>query len=213
MSTNNRSRVKRSPKRGIYDRKEIYKILDQNFLCHVALIYENSPLNIPTMYGREDDHIFIHGASVSRLIQSLENGVDVCISIAQVNDLVLARSAFHHSMNYESVVIFGRATLVDEKLKNHALKVIYDHLIPGRWEEVRPPSDTELKATKVIKIEMVDVSAKSRTGGPIDDKEDYELPIWAGNIPYIHSFLQPQTDPLMQANLPIPESAAKKVAK
>lgn len=213
MQNSNRSQVKRSPKRGIYDREDIYQILDTHSLCHVALIHNKAPVVIPTMYGRSGDSIFIHGASVSRLITELEGGVDVCVSVAQINDLVLARSAFHHSMNYESVVIFGKAKLVGDNEKELALKRISDHLIPGRWEEVRKPNSKELKATKVIEIEMIDVSAKARTGGPVDDKEDYALPIWAGNVPVLHRYGMAKTDDKLEHDLGIPESVQRLVKK
>lgn len=206
MKRTTRSTVKRVPKRGIYDQKEIHRLLDKQFLCHVGFVHQNTPVVIPTMFGRDQNTIYIHGASVSRLVTELEKGIPVSISVAEVNGLVLARSAFHHSLNYESVVLFGTGTLVEEERKTHALKCISDHLIPFRWEEARQPSPKELKATKVIQIPIDEASAKVRTGGPADDKSDYALPIWAGVIPLVHQLDQPIPDPLMENSLPVPRS-------
>lgn len=206
MSNTDRAKVKRAPKRGIYNRKEIYKILDNEFLCHVAFIHHGAPVVIPTMFGREKDKIYIHGASVSRLTSELSKGIEVCVSIANVSGLVLARSAFHHSLNYESVVIFGKGREVLDDDKEKALKIISDHLILGRWEEVRAPNIKELKATKVIEIEILDISGKSRTGDPIDDKEDYELDIWAGILPIIKKYGIPKADKKLNKNISIPKS-------
>jgi nitroimidazol reductase NimA-like FMN-containing flavoprotein (pyridoxamine 5'-phosphate oxidase superfamily) len=158
------------------------------------------------MYGRDGDKLYIHGASVSRLMTELETGQDVCISVAQVNGLVLARSAFHHSLNYESVVVFGQGKLVPDHRKVEALKAISDHMLPGRWEEVREPSAKELKATKVIEVEIDQASAKVRTGDPSDDKADYELDIWAGVLPMTHGYQPPIADKLMDKDLDLPAS-------
>ena len=150
---------------------------------------------IPTLYGRSGDQLFVHGASVSRLMTELEGEIELSISVAKTKGLVLARSAFHHSLNYESVVLFGKGSLIsktDEKL--HALKSVSDHLIPGRWEEVRQPSAKELKATKVIAIPLEEATAKIRTGGPVDDKADYELDIWAGELPVVEKYGSPIAD-------------------
>lgn len=206
MGKTGKAKVKRAPQRGIYERAEIYKILDNEFLCHVAFLHNGYPVVIPTMFGRYGDKIYIHGASISRLTTELSKGIDVCISVANVSALVLARSAFHHSLNYESVVIFGKCkeVLADEKFK--ALKIISDHLIPGRWEEVRTPNDKELKATKVIEIEIMEISGKSRTGDPIDDKEDYDLDIWAGILPVEKNYGFPKPDKKLKENISIPKS-------
>lgn len=194
MNTTQKSKVKRSPKRGIYDQETIFKILDSQFLCHVAIVHKGVPVVIPTMYGRSGDSLYLHGASVSRLMKELEKGEAMSLSVANVSGLVLARSAFHHSLNYESVVVFGTGKLVDDQRKEWALKVISDHLIPGRWEEVRAPSEKELKATSVIEIKIEEASAKARSGAPIDDKPDYELDVWAGEVPLIHRYVTPIPD-------------------
>lgn len=209
MKNSPKSKVKRAPKRGSYDPNEIYRILDKHYLCHIGFLHNGAPIVIPTMFGRKNNTLFIHGASVSRLVNTLELGIDVSISVAEVNGLVLARSAFHHSLNYESVVLFGTGKLVDEHKKEMALKVISDHLIKQRWEEVRPPSQKELKATKVIQITIDEASAKVRTGGPIDDKKDYELDIWAGVIPIVTNYAQPEVDTNGVQHLSTPQSVLK----
>jgi nitroimidazol reductase NimA-like FMN-containing flavoprotein (pyridoxamine 5'-phosphate oxidase superfamily) len=209
MEKRKKSKVMRTPKRAVYDRKIIYDLLDSQFHCHIGIIQENYPVVIPVMYGRKGDNLYIHGASVSRLITEMEKGIKICISIANVSGLVLARSAFHHSLNYESVVIFGLGELVSDEEKVGALKIISDHLIPGRWEEVRKPNAKELKATKVIKITIEEASAKIRTGGPKDDKPDLDLEVWAGILPIQKSFGKPVRDPHLKYRIQIPESIRK----
>lgn len=209
--SNSKSTVKRVPKRGIYDRETIYKILDNEFLCHVGIIHNAYPVVIPTLYGRKDDYLYIHGASVSRLITEVEKGIDVCISVANIRGLVLARSAFNHSANYESVVIFGKGQLVNDEEKIEVLKIISDHTIKGRWEEVRQPSAKELKATKVIKISIDEASAKVRTGDPVDEKEDYILDVWAGILPIEKKFGKPIPDIKLKSDILLPESAKNKL--
>lgn len=204
-----KSKIKRTPARGIYDKEEIYKILDKEFLCHVGFIYQHYPVVIPTLFGRKGDELYVHGSSASRLIKSLATEMDMCLSVAGVSGIVLARSAFHHSMNYESVVVFGRGKLVPDSEKEDALKIISDHILPGRWEEVRKPNRKELKATKVIRIRIDEASAKRRTGDPKDEKEDMDLKIWAGVLPVIKSFGNPQPDSNMVKKYSLPESIRK----
>lgn len=204
-----RSKIKRAPKRGHYDKKTIYSILDAGQICHVGFVHHHHPAVIPTIYGRKDDKLYIHGATVSRLIVELEKGIDISLSVAHVDGLVLARSAFHHSMNYRSVVVFGKAKQVSDDRKYDALKIISDHLIHGRWEEVRQPNAKELKATTVLEIQIEEASAKIRTGGPIDDKEDYDLDVWAGVIPYENLALIPIPDSQLKAKVEISESVRK----
>ena len=206
MKNSERSKLKRAPKRGHYDKKTIYKILDAGQICHIGFIHNGRPVVIPTIYGRSGDKLYIHGATVSRLIVELEKGIDISLSVAHVDGLVLARSAFHHSMNYRSVVLFGTAKLLDDQEKNGALKAISDHLITGRWEEVREPNAKESKATKVLEIEIDEASAKIRTGGPIDDKEDYELNIWAGEIPLKKMPMEPVEDEMLKVGIKVPKS-------
>lgn len=202
-------KVTRSPKRGIYDKESIYKILDNDFLCHVGFNHNNYPVVIPTLYGRKKDYVYIHGSSASRMMKNLEVGIDVCITVTQVDAIVLARSAYHHSMNYSSVVLFGKATKVegDEKLK--ALKIISDNIVKGRWEDCRAPNALEMKATMVLKIKIDEASAKVRTGPPGDEKEDYELNYWAGLLPIEKSFGTPINDPLLDKNIAIPKYLVK----
>jgi nitroimidazol reductase NimA-like FMN-containing flavoprotein (pyridoxamine 5'-phosphate oxidase superfamily) len=181
-----RTTLRRLPKRGVFERAEVYQILDEGFICHVGFIAEGKPVVIPTSYWRVEDDLYIHGSAASRMLTSLEDGLDVCVTVTLVDGLVLARSAFHHSINYRSVVAFGRAQVVadaDEKLR--LVEYFTNHIIPGRWSEVRAPNDAELKATLVLKLPLKEVSAKVRTGPPIDDEEDYKLPIWAGVLPLL----------------------------
>ncbi len=179
-----RTQVKRLPKRGVYDKAQVYAILDEGFLCHAGFVVDGQPYVIPTGYARADDQLFIHGSAASRMLRTLDRGVRVCITVTLVDGLVLARSAFHHSMNYRSVVILGEARLLtDPREKMEALRRFTNHMVPGRWEEVRQPTEQELKATSVLKLPLNEVSAKVRAGGPVDDEEDYALPVWAGVIP------------------------------
>ena len=155
-----KTKVKRIPKRGAYDKDTIYRILDNDFVCQIGFVYNNYPVVIPTIYGRKGDNLFFHGASVSRMLQTMEKGVQVSINVTKTNGLVLARSAFHHSLNYESVTIFGNATLVDnDKDKIDALRVITDQIIPERWNEVRLPNKKELNVTKVLQLKITEASA------------------------------------------------------
>ena len=206
MEPTNKTQVKRAPKRGHYDQKTLNEILDASQICHIAFMHNGHPVSIPTLFGRYGNKLFIHGASVSRMMIELEKGLDISLSVAHVDGLVLARSAFHHSMNYRSVVVFGNAIIVPDKYKMEALKAISDHLIPGRWEEVRPPNKKELKATKVLEIPLDEASAKIRTGGPIDDKEDYELDVWAGVLPFKNLIQEPIPDARLKSGIDVPQS-------
>lgn len=176
--------VKRLPNRGSYDRETIHAILDEAFICHVGFVVDGQPYVIPTGYARIAGDLYIHGSSASRMLRNLAKGVDVCITVTLIDGLVLARSAFHHSVNYRSVVILGKAELVeDTDEKNKALEAFTEHVIPGRWLDIRWPSELELKATSVLKLPIEEASAKIRTGDPKDDEEDYELDVWAGVLP------------------------------
>jgi nitroimidazol reductase NimA-like FMN-containing flavoprotein (pyridoxamine 5'-phosphate oxidase superfamily) len=191
-----RTTIKRLPKRASYDRETVYGILDEGFVCHVGFSVDGSPYVIPTGYGRDGDQLYIHGSAASRMLRTLEQGIPVCVTVTLLDGLVLARSAFHHSMNYRSVVVFGVASVVnDAEEKLRALLAFSEQVIPGRWKEVREPDENELKATLVLKLPLSEASAKIRTGPPIDDELDYELPVWAGEIP-LH----------LQAGSPVPDS-------
>ncbi len=190
-----RTQVRRLPKRGHYDPAVIHSILDEGFICHVAFVHEGAPVVIPTGYARSGDTVYIHGSAASRMLRTLEQGVAVSIAVTLLDGLVLARSAFHHSMNYRSVVIFGTAIAVtDPEEKNAALRLFTEQVVPGRWAEVRPPTPQELKGTSVLKVALDEASAKVRVGGPVDDEEDYALPIWAGVLPLKIAVGEPVND-------------------
>ncbi|MBE9207653.1 pyridoxamine 5'-phosphate oxidase family protein [Nostoc sp. LEGE 06077] len=179
-----RSTVKRTPQRANYESETIYQILDEGLVCHIGFIANGQPFVIPTAYGRVEDTLYIHGSPASRMLRSLQQGIDVCVTVTLIDGLVLARSAFHHSMNYRSVVIFGKATLVrDTEQKLAALQAFTEHVILGRWQEVRSPNHQELAKTIVLSLPLTEASAKIRAGGPIDDEVDYQIPVWAGEIP------------------------------
>jgi hypothetical protein len=179
-----RTQLRRLPKRGWFDRETIYKILDEGFVCHVGFSIGGKTFVIPTGYARVGDRLLIHGSSASRMLREMSDGVEVCATVTLIDGLVLARSAFHHSVNYRSVVIFGVASLLSgEEEKIEALRAFTEHIIPGRWQEVRPPSKSELAATLVLSLPIQEASAKVRTGDPVDAEEDYALDVWAGVIP------------------------------
>ena len=179
-----RTRVARLPKRGDYSRETVEAILDEGFICHVGFVVDGHPFVIPTGYARIGNTLYIHGSAASRMLRTLAGGVDVCVTVTLVDGLVLARSAFHHSINYRSVVVVGQARLVEDvEEKTAALRAVTEQIVPGRWDEVRWPNDQELKATKVLALPIEEASAKVRTGPPIDDEEDYTLDVWAGVLP------------------------------
>jgi nitroimidazol reductase NimA-like FMN-containing flavoprotein (pyridoxamine 5'-phosphate oxidase superfamily) len=203
-----RTTLKRLPQRGNYDRELINQILDEGFICHVGFAVDGRPFVIPTGYARMAEKLFIHGSQASRMLRTVGWGIDVCLTVTLIDGLVLARSAFHHSMNYRSVVVFGNARVVDnpeEKLE--ALRALSDHMIPGRWEDVREPTERELQLTTVLSLPLAEASAKVRTGPPIDDEEDYELPIWAGVIPLGLVADEPINDPRLPGNSEPPKYA------
>ncbi len=184
LTPSQRSQVKRVPKRGNYERQVIYDILDEALICHVGFIANNQPFVIPTAFGRVGDKIYIHGSPASRMLRSLSQGIEVCVTVTLLDGLVLARSAFHLSMNYRSVVIFGTAEIVkDPEEKLQALEAFTEQIISGRWGEVRSPNSGELQGTLVLSLPLDEASAKVRTGMPIDDEADYNLPVWAGILP------------------------------
>jgi len=205
-----RTTLKRLPKRGVFDRKLVYRILDEGFICHVSFAVDGQPFVIPTGYARIADQLYIHGSQVSRMLRTLAQGIDVCIAVTLVDGLVLARSAFHHSVNYRSVVIFGRAAMVEEKeAKLAALFAFSEHVIPGRWNDVREPTEQELKATTVLSLPLLEASAKVRTGPPIDDEEDYALGVWAGVLPLKLVAGEPINDPRLQESIEPPAYTLK----
>jgi uncharacterized protein len=203
-----RTRVVREEERGIYDRETAYRILDEGFLCHVGFVVEGQPFVIPTSYGRKDDALYVHGSAASRMLRNLKESVPVCITVTLLDGLVLARSIFNHSMNYRSVVILGKATLVDQpEEKLEALHLLSEHIIPGRWADVRQPNEKELKATSVLHVPIEEFSAKVRSGPPIDDEEDYSFPTWAGVVPLELKTGEPIDDARLLAGQAVPEYA------
>jgi uncharacterized protein len=205
-SPSERTRVKREPQRGAYERAEIDAILDAGLVCHLGFVHDDHPFVIPTLYGRIENEVYVHGSSASRMLRTLKGGVDACLTVTLVDGLVLARSIFNHSINYRSVVVLGCAVEVedtDEKLG--ALEAFSDRILPGRWADVRPPTATELKATSILRLPLDEASAKLRVGPPKDDEEDYEWPVWAGVIPLVLCAGEPQADPRLAFDLPPPE--------
>lgn len=181
---NARNRVKRAPKRAGSDRALIHAILDAGKICHVGFCVDGQPFVIPMAYARDGDHLLLHGAASSRLMKALGGGVEACVTVTHLDGLVLARSTFHHSMNYRSVVAFGRARGIEEEAgKRAALDRLVEHLAPGRVAECRPPSEVEMKATRVLGFRIEEASAKVRQGPPADDEEELDLPVWAGVVP------------------------------
>ena len=179
-----RTQVRRLPKRAAYDKAQIHAILDEALICHVGFVVDGQPYVIPTGFVRSGDQLYVHGSAASRMLRGLAAGIDVCVTVTLIDGLVLARSAFHHSINYRSVVVLGKARLVEDvEEKRGALREFTDHVVPGRWAEVREPTEQELKATSVLALPLDEVSAKVRSGDPVDDDEDYALPIWAGVVP------------------------------
>lgn len=205
-----RTQVKRLPDRGKYDAETVHSILDAGFVCHVGFVVGEQPYVIPTNYGRVGDTLYLHGSSASRMLKTLTGGIPVCVTVTLVDGLVLARSAFHHSVNYRSVVILGKAALVDKREeKMNALEAFTEHVMRDRWKDIRPPNDQELKATTVLSLALAEVSAKVRTGPPKDDAEDYALPIWAGVLPLPIVPGAPIPDPKLNAGLEPPENVRK----
>jgi len=200
-----RTRLKRLSKRASYERKIIYQILNEAFICHVGFISDGQPVVIPTAYGRAEDVLYIHGSVASRMLRALADGIRVCVTVTLVDGLVLARSAFHHSMNYRSIVVFGKAYVVRGAMeKAKALRLFSEHVIPGRWAEVRQPNEGELKKTLVLRMPLMEASAKIRRGPPIDDEADFALPVWAGELPIRLAIGAPISDPRLPQHLKAP---------
>lgn len=202
-----RTRVVREPHRGVYDRESVYRILDEGFLCHIGFVADGQPFVIPTSYGRKDANLYIHGSAASRMLRQMQKeGAPVCITVTLLDGLVLARSVFNHSMNYRSVVILGKAVLVDDpEEKLAALRVLSEHILPGRWDDARQPNERELKQTSVLRVPIEEFSAKVRTGPPIDDEEDYSFPTWAGVVPLEMKAASPIDDPKLDPARVVPE--------
>jgi uncharacterized protein len=206
MKHTNRAEVHRLPDRGSRDWLTIQRILDAGFLAHVGFCIDGQPFVIPTLYGREQQKLFMHGSAASRMLRRLETGVPACVTVTHLDGLVLARSAFHHSMNYRSVVAFGTARKInDPEQKLHGLRIISDQVITGRWDDVRQPSERELKATTVLEFDIDEASSKIRTGPPSDNEDDYALPIWAGVLPLAINSLPPIPDEKLIEGVSLPD--------
>lgn len=200
-----RTQVKRLPKRGTYDRETVCKILDEAFVCHVGFVVDGQPYVIPTNFGRSGETLYLHGSAASRMLRTLSQGIPVCVTVTLTDGLVLARSAFHHSVNYRSVVVLGTARLVEDPAeKMEALRLFTEHIMKGRWDEIRWPTDQEMKGTTVLALQLEEVSAKVRTGGPVDDEEDYTLPVWAGVLPLPVGVGNPIPDARLSPGIEIP---------
>jgi len=204
-----RTTVRRMPKRGAYDRATIESILDEGLVCHLGFAVESQPYVLPTIYARVGGEVFLHGSAASRMLRTLGDGIAMCLTVTLLDGLVLARSAFHHSVNYRSVVLLGTARAVlDYEEKTRALRAIVDHVLADRWEAVRVPSEQELKATTVLALPLSEASAKIRTGGPIDDEEDYARPFWAGHLPLALVPGIPVPDARLAAGIAVPAGLA-----
>jgi nitroimidazol reductase NimA-like FMN-containing flavoprotein (pyridoxamine 5'-phosphate oxidase superfamily) len=206
MHLTKRSELRRLPARGSHETATVYSILDAGMLAHVGLNVDGQSFVIPTLYGREEHKLYLHGSSASRLLRKLEEGCSACVSVTLVDGIVLARSAFNHSMNYRSVVAFGVARKIEQPdEKKNALRIISEHVLAGRWSEVRGPSANELQATSVLEFAIQEASAKIRQGPPIDDDGDYTLPVWAGVIPLSLQAMAPKSDPRLSDDIEVPE--------
>jgi len=204
-----RTAVGRIPGRGRYDREEVYRILDAGFVCHVGFSIDGQPFVIPTSYWRKEDSLYFHGSIASRMLSNLAAGAPVCVTVTHVDGLVLARSAYHHSINYRSVVILGQAVpVLDEREKVAALEAFVNSMVPGRWHDIREPNAGELKATEVLKVSIQEASAKIRTGPPLDDPEDIELGVWAGVIPLAESAGLAISAPDLRPGIKMPPAVA-----
>jgi len=203
-----RTRLVREADRAVYDREAAYRILDEGFLCHVGFVADGQPFVIPTSYGRKDDTLFIHGSAASRMLRQMKEGVPVCITVTLLDGLVLARSIFNHSMNYRSVVVLGKATLIDDPAeKIEALRLLSEHIIPGRWADSRLPNERELKATSILRVPIDEFSAKVRKGPVVDDEEDYSFPTWAGVVPLDMVAGEPIADARLDPKREVPSYA------
>jgi nitroimidazol reductase NimA-like FMN-containing flavoprotein (pyridoxamine 5'-phosphate oxidase superfamily) len=200
-----RTQVRRKPERGSYDRALINAIIDEALICHIGFVDDGLPVVIPTIHARVDDRLYLHGSPASRLLRSMRSGDEISVNVTLVDGLVVARAAVHNSMNYRSVVVFGRPRVVtDHEEKRAALRAITNHVIPDRWDDARPMTESEMKSTLVAALPLEEASAKVRTGGPDDDEGDYGLPIWAGVIPLMTVAGEPIADPHLRVAADVP---------
>jgi nitroimidazol reductase NimA-like FMN-containing flavoprotein (pyridoxamine 5'-phosphate oxidase superfamily) len=210
VAPSDRTRVRRLPERGVYDRAAIHAILDEGLVCHVGIATDAQPFVIPCAYGRIDDVLYVHGSSASRLLRALADGAPACVTVTLIDGLVLARSAFHHSLNYRSVVVLARATRVDDAEERlAALRAVVEHVLPGRWSAARRPSAAELAQTLVVALPLDEASAKVRTGDPKDDAVDLALDVWAGTVPLALVAGAPIADAQLRDGIAVPEAALR----
>jgi len=206
MNRTKRTELRRIPDRGSHDWATIHQILDASFLAHVGFCVDGQPFVIPTLYGRNGEKLYLHGSAASRMLRELETGIPACVTVTLVDGLVLARSAFDHSMNYRSVLAFGTARKIEDPAqKLNSLRVISEHLIAGRWADVRKPNEKELKATRVLEFSIEEASSKVRTGPPLDDENDYGLPVWAGVLPLEIKSRSPISDDRLIEDVALPD--------
>jgi nitroimidazol reductase NimA-like FMN-containing flavoprotein (pyridoxamine 5'-phosphate oxidase superfamily) len=201
-----RNRVRLMPDRGHYDRDTVYAIVDEALVCHVGFVADGQPVVMPTLHARRDDLLYLHGSRGNAMLKHVQAGNPVCVTITHIDGIVFARSAFHHSVNYRSAVLFGRGRLLEEPAeKMAALERLVEHVARGRWSDSRLPTEKELKLTSVIEFGIDSASAKIRTGPPKDDEEDYALPHWAGVLPFRQQILAPVADPKLAGGIAVPE--------
>jgi nitroimidazol reductase NimA-like FMN-containing flavoprotein (pyridoxamine 5'-phosphate oxidase superfamily) len=204
-----RNRVRLMPERGRYDRETVYAIVDEALLCHVGFVDDGQPVVIPTLHARRGDVLYLHGSRGNAMLKQLQAGNPVCVTVTHIDGIVFARSAFHHSVNYRSAVLYGRGRLLDDASeKLAALEILTEHAAKGRWQDSRPPTDRELQLTSVIELRIESASAKIRTGPPRDDEQDYGLPYWAGVLPFRQEVLPPIPDPGLADDIAVPEYVA-----
>jgi nitroimidazol reductase NimA-like FMN-containing flavoprotein (pyridoxamine 5'-phosphate oxidase superfamily) len=205
-----RTRVRRTPQRGVYDAETIEAVIDDALVCHVGFVSDGTPYVIPMACARDGDRLLLHGSTASRLMRTLEAGSEVCVTVTHLDGVVVSRSVFDSSMNYRSVVVIGRAeAIIDPESKLRALRVLVEHLVPGRWQEARSPSDQELRATTILSLPLSEASAKVRSGPPEDDDADLTLDVWAGEIPLRTISLEPVPDPKLDRAIPRPLSVER----
>ncbi len=209
MNPTSRTQLARHPERGSHDREAVYAILDEALICHIGFVAEGQPYVLPTTHARIDDHLYVHGSVASRMLKTLRGGTPMCVTVTLIDALVLARSAFHHSMNYRSAVLLGTATVVtDPQHERRAFDALIEHVIPGRSAQVRGASDQELKATLVLSLAITEASAKTRVGPPIDAEADYALPCWAGVLPLTVQAQAPIADARLIPGVSLPREVA-----
>ena len=205
-----RTRLKRNPKRAAYDPKTVHAVIDAGLICHVGYVINGQPYVTPTAHWRDGGRVYWHGSSASRMLRAQKGGIPVCLTVSHLDGLVLARSGFHHSVNYRSVMLVGNAELVEgDEAKDAALKVFMDRIMPGRWAELRPPTKQEMKGTTILGMNIAEVSAKIRTGGVIDEEEDYDWDVWAGVVPIRTLIGEPEDDDRLKPGIPRPDYLEK----